>query len=508
MAMVARALCSAPCTLAISITTGNKAGHRPAFGLQKQCVFTNPTLPTIASRSRLRPVASRAASLNWSQDAEQDAHLQELTDWLKQQGFPDQAVELKRSGSGEVGCFTTRDIQAGEFAVKVPENFTVTCSDVANHPVISQLAAGRPDLIGLALWLIYEKWLGKKSVWYPYVRTFPSTTLSPVVWSKLEQETLLKGTSVAEEVRQRCLYLEDEFADIMETCQNQLKDLPQSLFTLEAFKNAFSVIVSRAIYLPSAELYALVPIGDAVNLSGKCEASFEYSTEEQAVVLRVDKKYAGGQEVFASYGQNRPNSDLLISYGLVDEDNTNDFIEIEVGLVKTDTLRSLKLQILRVANFEDEQAFPLYLDRFPTQLLSYMRLARLQDSGLIAKIVFDKDIIVNEANEYEVLTLLLSECRNRLSNFDRSLDDEVRLLNSTDISPKEKVAAKLRCYQQKILSNTMAALRTRLSPIRGAPTKSGSMKDPNSDIKEMFGVMEQVASAPQKFFSNFMKGKE
>ena len=35
-----------------------------------------------------------------------------------------------------------------------------------------------------------------------------------------------------------------------------------------------------------------------------------------------------------------------------------------------------------------------------------------------------------QANEYEVLTLLLAECRNRLSNFDRSLDDEFQLVNS------------------------------------------------------------------------------
>ena len=95
------------------------------------------------------------------------------------------------------------------------------------------------------------------------------------------------------------------------------------------------------------------------------------------------------------------------SYGIVDENNANDFLSIEVneiflsyrerqlflhlhnnrnvylfthlrkipqvGLVQSDPLRSLKLQILQVANFQDEQEFPLYLDRFPTQVYwSYM----------------------------------------------------------------------------------------------------------------------------------------
>ena len=61
----------------------------------------------------------------------------------------------------------------------------------------SILFVGRPDLVGLALWLIYERWLGEKSLWYPYLKTFPSATLSPILWNKSEQEALLKGTSIA-----------------------------------------------------------------------------------------------------------------------------------------------------------------------------------------------------------------------------------------------------------------------------------------------------------------------
>ncbi|MCO5568959.1 hypothetical protein L7F22_022662 [Adiantum nelumboides] len=165
----------------------------------RQCLLFAPAiLPSVSLvvASRKRPLCLRA-SLNWSSDAQVDTQIQEFTSWLKQQGLPDQVVEIKQSETGEVGCFAVRSLQAGEYAVKIPEKFTVTCADVANHPVLSQLAAGRPDIIGLALWLMYEKSLGAKSLWYPYLKTFPSTTLSPVTWSQSEQETLLKGTSVA-----------------------------------------------------------------------------------------------------------------------------------------------------------------------------------------------------------------------------------------------------------------------------------------------------------------------
>ena len=36
--------------------------------------------------------------------------------------------------------------------------------------------------------------------------------------------------------------------------------------------------------------------------------------------------------------------------------------------------------------FDISQEFPIYADRMPTQLLAYLRLSRLQDSGEMAKV--------------------------------------------------------------------------------------------------------------------------
>jgi len=165
----------------------------------------------------------------------------------------------------------------------------------------------------------------------------------------------------------------------------------------------------------------------------------------------------------------------------------------------------LKQQILQQANFDSPQSFPLYLDRFPTQLLTYIRLSRLQDPALFSKIVFEKDIMLDQANEYECLMILMGECRTRLGNYEGGVDDEIRLLKSKKITPRERVAAQLRLSEKKILTSTMTALRARLAPIRGIPTKGGGLKDPNADINEMFDMVEQVASAPKKFFDSMFK---
>jgi hypothetical protein len=46
----------------------------------------------------------------------------------------------------------------------------------------------------------------------------------------------------------------------------------------------------------------------------------------------------------------------------------------------------MKQQLLESFGFAAEERFPVYADRFPIQLLSYLRLSRIQDVGLFAKV--------------------------------------------------------------------------------------------------------------------------
>jgi hypothetical protein len=46
----------------------------------------------------------------------------------------------------------------------------------------------------------------------------------------------------------------------------------------------------------------------------------------------------------------------------------------------------MKQQLLESFGFTTDERFPVYADRFPIQLLSYLRLSRIQDPGLFAKV--------------------------------------------------------------------------------------------------------------------------
>lgn len=46
----------------------------------------------------------------------------------------------------------------------------------------------------------------------------------------------------------------------------------------------------------------------------------------------------------------------------------------------------MKQQLLESFGFSAQDRFPVFADRFPIQLLSYLRLSRIQDPGLFAKV--------------------------------------------------------------------------------------------------------------------------
>ena len=74
--------------------------------------------------------------------------------------------------------------------------------------------------------------------------------------------------------------------------------------------------------------------------------------------------------------------------------------------------------------------------------------------------------------------------------------------SSAAAKPAADAAAALRLAEKRILTETMVAVRRRLAPIRGIPTKSGRMDTPNSDILEIFEQLENLNKAPRAMFNS------
>lgn len=429
-----------------------------------------------------------------------------LLPWLSSKGMREALVKP----DAERGCVAARQVNAGEVLMEVSESLAVTTVDVANHPDVASLAEGRGELVGLALWLIAERARGSGSEWAAFIATLPETTMNPMLWSPADRE-LLKGSPARMNAEERAAALRSEWEAVEPMLRADPARYPPATWTEAAFGNALAVVLARAVYLPAADVFALVPLADLVvrraggPLGEGVGALLDFDAGRGAVVVIADRPFAAGEQVIANDGQNRSNADLLLSTGEVDLDFEGDYIMWNAALLQADRLYPAKASVLQQQGLAAEgQSFPVYGDRFPNQLLAYLRLSRISEPNDMMKLRFDRDTVISQMNEYETLQLMMGDCRERLAGYEGTVEDEVKLLQrEKELRPVEVTAARLRMAEKKILSDTMGAIRRRLAPIRGIPTKSG-MQNQNSDLLEIFDTLENLNKKPREIINNML----
>ncbi|PRW58899.1 rubisco small subunit N-methyltransferase [Chlorella sorokiniana] len=500
-------------TAAAWVPSRAAAWHRRHAPQQQRITHCNPT-PQLPRRSPpITPAAAAAAAASTP-----TAGYDELLRWcIEAKQLPPLAVE-PAAVDGEVGApprpafLAARDVAVGEAVLAVPGDLAVTSVDVGKDAALAALAEGRSELVGLALWLMQERDKGAASEWAPFLATLPRATLSPILWPDEERQQLLRGSPVLQEARTREQALRQEWQQIAEAmaAAGSSAAYPAAVFNEQAFLEAMSVVLAYAAYLPSAQCFALLPLVGGFRRTGSAAgAVLDYDLERQAVTLVAQRPYSAGQEV--SIYDGRPNGELLLATGTLEAGNPADCLFMETGLVAADRMYTTKRQILEELGLGVRAEFPITQDSITTQQLVYLRMARLQDPAQLAKINFEQDTIISQENEYEILQLMMGDLRDRLHAYASEYDDDVKDLQRRDLTPQQRLAAQLRLGEKRILRGTMDGVRRRLAPIRGIPTKSGGMQDPNADLIEIFDTIEQLPSAPKKLldgFGRWLSGKD
>jgi len=421
--------------------------------------------------------------------------------WATANGMTEPAFTL----GDDRTAVATKAISPNDILVTIPEKMCVTMYDVQEHELVGEMGKQVDDYVGLTLWMLAEKAKGSDSMWEDYLRCLPEMSESPLMWDPEVAETLLRGSPVLPLVKQRAAAIETEYYDLYERLAAALSKFPAEAYSLEAFKKAFSVVLQRVLYLPSAGVLALVPYADGVQPVGSDGALLDYDADTGAVKIMANTYYSPGDVVSVADALARPNGELLLSCGHVDRTNKEDCLEWKVSLLQADGMYGAKKQILDSVQLEADQVFPIYKDRMPFQLLAYLRMSRITDPMQLAMVSFEVDKVVTEMNEYETLMLMMGECRERLAAYEGNMEEEVKRLQQPALmSSQELLACKLRLGEKTILQETMSAVRRRLAPIRGIPTKSGKMEDPNADLLEIFDTLEAIPNAPKKAIEGFM----
>ena len=175
-----------------------------AFALGSRALARLPPPPEAAATSRARPPRpSRPPPPPPRTSTPRTAR--ELVAWLTvEKGLPGGAAKAVSFGDGGVAKLVN-DVRAGEPLIEIPQNLAVTSVDVADSPIVAGLAAGRGELVGLALWLCLERHKGA-AVGVGAVRgdaTVRGFRITRSCGPPTEAQTLLQGSPVREEAVSR-----------------------------------------------------------------------------------------------------------------------------------------------------------------------------------------------------------------------------------------------------------------------------------------------------------------
>eukprot|EP00882_Tetradesmus_deserticola_P007868 GHRQ01008282.1.p1 GENE.GHRQ01008282.1~~GHRQ01008282.1.p1 ORF type:complete len:243 (+),score=80.61 GHRQ01008282.1:315-1043(+) len=134
-----------------------------------------------------------------------------LMKWLKDNGAPQDKVELRTLEVPAAGrpldvTVAAQPLRAGDVALSVPAQLVVTLDRIFESEGLAEmLTAGKlSELACLALYMMYEKKVGKDGFWYQYIKELDRQAArgvqaveSPLLWSDEELSDLLQVMGLA-----------------------------------------------------------------------------------------------------------------------------------------------------------------------------------------------------------------------------------------------------------------------------------------------------------------------
>ncbi|CAN6847742.1 unnamed protein product [Brassica oleracea] len=397
---------------------------------------------------------------------------EDLKLWMDKKGLPPCKLMIR-----SINLYITLLLK-GDVAFSVPNSLVVTLERVLGNETIAELLTTNKlsELACLALYLMYEKKQGKKSVWYPYIRELDRQrgrgqldVESPLLWSEAELE-YLTGSPTKAEVLERAEGIKREYSELDTVWfmagslfQQYPFDIPTEAFSFEIFKQAFVAIQSCVVHLQNVSLarrFALVPLGPRLlAYCSNCKAML--TAVDSAVELVVDRAYKAGDPIVAWCGP-QPNAKLLLNYGFVDEDNPYDRIIVEAALSTDDPQYQDKRLVAQRKGKLSQQVFQVRVgkEREAVQdMLPYLRLGYMSDPAEMQSVISSQGPVcsMSPCMERAVLDQLADYFMRRLSRYPTTLKEDDALLADPSLNPRKRVATRLVRLEKKMLAACLVA---------------------------------------------------
>ena len=259
--------------------------------------------------------------------------------------------------------------------------------------------------------------------------------------------------------------------------------MPSLVFPFEVFLSAFVAIQGSILHLRGegvgpGKRFALCPLGPPlVKYSSSSKALISYDPKAEAVQLVADKRYEAGEMVVAWCGP-QPNQRLLLNYGLVEDDNPFDKLQVTITIPSVDPLFRAKRSALTPHGLSTQQTFDLSVSKpIPPTIKPWMRLALATDADQVNKVQFFPTsrgpnsvsppadlsppaslLALDSLTEERISSILAGHIASRLEAYNQGPHGQEAGSAIKQQSSRQQVAARLIAAEKRILFSCLHSL--------------------------------------------------
>lgn len=448
-------------------------------------------------------LSANANLIRWLEE-EGDVYLSDQSSWGEAPhplAISTETVDEVTNESSGRGLLARRDINEGDELLKIPLTLCLTKKSARKALGKDALPSEINEYLAIACQLIHERFvMGDKSFYKPYIDILPEVDeVNPTFTWNDEDLSFLEGSPVVAATRSLQIKLRKEYDALLGgeggLCERFPDRFPREHFTCENWIWAFTMLFSRAIRLRNlrqGETLALVPYADLINHSPFSKAYIDaqesgdwlFKSGEEEVILYADRGYRRMEQVFISYGQ-KSNADLLLLYGFAVERNPFNSVDVTVSIaprtakvveslteqdinVDVDPLADEKIAFLEKVGRESTVDFPCYADRYPTEMLEYLRLMQMTPEDTRGRPLsdFDYSRTISAANEAAVLTSVIEAVKRQLSRYPNTEEEDAAAIKDKALfrllNYKQRMSVRHRRTEKRLLKRTIAALEKQI----------------------------------------------
>ncbi|XP_062113845.1 ribosomal lysine N-methyltransferase 3-like isoform X2 [Humulus lupulus] len=303
--------------------------------------------------------------------------------WMKSQGVDcSDALQLCDSPLQGISVRALCDLTEGDVVATIPKLACLTVRTTGARDLIE--ASSFDGTLALSVAIMYERSLGQRSPWAPYLNAMPYQECLPLVWTPQEVDSFLCGTELHKTVKEdQALIREDWEESILPLLELEYFQLDPSFFGVQDYFAAKTLIASRSFMIDDFHGSGMVPLADLFNhktaaedvhftsVSSHSESDSEtddnneyerdqtppisptddsdigitpsgrkspadfpsdWGEEPAAMEMIMVKDVKVGSEVYNTYGS-LGNAALLHRYGFTEPDNPYDIVNIDMEIV-------------------------------------------------------------------------------------------------------------------------------------------------------------------------------